>query len=271
VFPLFFPKKWSNMPGQMTGLSWFIFAAGVVAETVLLWRIHANKMGRMYPYFTIYLWQVFLRTIVLFVLMKMDRRAYGLFYWPTEPLSVILRFLVIWDAFRHVFRFPHGFQQRAAKLVFTIFIVLAVLVAIFGVQIRGRAPMQALFTNIEIRASLVQAMLIATIFLLVNHYSVQWRRNAWGMSIGLGLYVSLATANFAALELFHRLLPLWQIIRPASFLAMLVIWVWALWVRDTVQVPLLVPMEEPGWPSLAWQWKRSWVQLRSTMRRLREI
>jgi hypothetical protein len=255
----------------MTWLSWLIFAAGLVAESVLLWRIHTNKMGRVYPYFSIYVWQVFVRTIVLYVLMRIDRRAYGYFYWPTEPLSVVLRFLVIWDVFRHVFRSPLGFQQRVAKSLFAIFIALAVLVAIFGVQIRGRAPLPALFTNIEIRASLVQAILIAVIFLIVSYYSVQWRRNAWGMSIGLGLYVSLATVNFAALELFHRLLPLWQIIRPASFLAMLVIWIWALWVRDAVQAPVLTSMEEPGSLSLVWQWKRSWVQLRSTMRRFREI
>jgi hypothetical protein len=271
VFPLFFPQNWSNMPGQMTGLSWLIFAAGILAESVLLWRIHANKMGRVYPYFTIYLWQIFLRTIVLYVLMKTDRRAYGLFYWPTEPLSVVLRFLVIWDAFRHALRSPRGFQHRAAKFLFAVFVVFAALVAVFGLQTRGPAPLQVLFTNIEIRASLVQALLIATIFLMMSYYSVDWRRNAWGMSIGLGLYVSLATVNFAALEMLHRLLPFWQIIRPASFLAMLLIWIWALWVRDPLEAPLLAPNDDLGSLSLAWQWKRSWVQLRSTMRRLREI
>src|SRR5574341_1549659 len=80
-----------------------LFAIGVLLEVILLWRLHRGRMGRCYPFFGLYVWFAFIRTLVLFGVLKLFTTRYASLYWGSELIALMLWFSVTWEVFRHTF------------------------------------------------------------------------------------------------------------------------------------------------------------------------
>jgi hypothetical protein len=78
----------------------------------------------------------------------------------------------------------------------------------------------------------VQAVMILGTLLMARYHGVKYGRNVSGIALAFGGWLSILTASSAMAELTSSFLPYWFYLRPLSFVAMMVAWLWALWVYE---------------------------------------
>lgn len=241
-----------------------LLVLGVGLEIALLWRIHKCGMWRHYPFFAAYLLFVLLRTLVLLAVMRLYPEGYAPLYWRSEIPSVFLRFLVAWEVFRHSFPRTSALYRVVLRAIITALFVLAIALFINtakpGMALLGRS----VYPGVERSLGFAQAISLLMILLIARYYRVPLGRNVLGMAVGLGMYVSISVANFAAFELLDSFVPYWRLVRPTSFVAMLAIWTCTLWVYAPN------PSLSRGEISVSHmkQWGEAWNRTLSILRRV---
>ncbi|MCI0724054.1 MAG: hypothetical protein L0338_34605 [Acidobacteria bacterium] len=236
-----------------------IWAAGLFLELLIVFRGWRTRAFQHYPYFYTYLAYVVLRTVCLYVLLQLKHPAYASVYWHTNTVSLVLFFLVPLEILRHVFRPSHAVKQLAG------YVFVAVLL-LFGLWILfdSTSP-NTFYADLERKLSLAHGVCLLTILLLGRFYALPLGRNVWGLALGFGIYVSVSILNFSALDLLKSFLPVWQLVRPISFDAMLAVWAWALWSPSSSPEPV-VASPQLSMPIMS-QWQQRWDDLLTVMRK----
>ncbi len=203
------------LPGLITGL-----------EVLLLWRLIAWRAWRFYPIFFWYFVYVFVRTLLLMYLniaSPLSPMAYSLWFWCTGYLSVNFRFAVAWEIFKNLFDGrPVPYRATGTLLVVT----MVGLAAYFYVEgSRG----VSVFVDAEISIVFAIAVWLVLALFAVRYYALTPSRNVWGLGVGLGLLCASDVMSFSAWGLDERIFPIFQYVRPATFVCSLVIWLRALW------------------------------------------
>jgi hypothetical protein len=251
----------------MKPLFYLIFAAGAVLEIILVWRIQRGQLWRAYPFLCVYLWFVAARTFMLFGALELWPAAYATLYWRSEFVAVLLSLFIPWEVF--CLTFPAQRSFRGVILKGMCALVVGFTLA-YWLSSRGTSPYGAvsIFAAVERDARFIQALLLLSILLGTLYYGLPLGRNLWGVITGLGIFVSISTVNYAALALMKSFLPYWQIISPVSFVAMLGVWAWALWVYAP-NPPFTANTLGDQQPYLS-QWNQAWNRTLGTLRRILE-
>ena len=202
----------------MTPIEYVIPVLGLLLEVLILGRGYRAHLWRRYPFFYVYMGYVFIHTVALFAITLFSFSVYAMAYWIPVAVAVLLRFFVIWEVFRQTFS-SVLVVRRLVGQVLSILLMGLTTALFFGSNSPG-----LFFSDLERKAGFVQAAMLMVTFLLARYYVVSLGRNMLGMALGLGMYVSVAVMNFAALELVKSFFPYWRFIVPLSFVGMMSVW-----------------------------------------------
>ena len=106
----------------------------------------------------------------------------------------------------------------------------------------------------------VQALMILGTLVTARYYGVRCGRNVRGIALAFGAWISISTATNAMADLTNSFLPYWYYLRPLSFVVMMVVWIWALWVYEPNP-----PIVEGETVELS-QWTQDWNRTISAAR-----
>ncbi len=205
-----------------------IFFAGLALEAVITWRLAKGDLWREYPLFTCYIVFLLAQGGMGFALLRYAPSEYPLWFWRTGIVNIFLRFVLIWEVFRHTFPKSSPLRRMVSRqVVVEVLALVAVATGMLWVfETYGKS--RSVYLAMERSFGSVQAALILVVLTLARYYQIRLGRNVWGIAVALGMYCSLSTAASAVLELAHfTLFPFWYWLSPLSFVAMLGIWAWA--------------------------------------------
>ena len=239
---------------------------GVTLEGVLLWRLTKLRLER-YPYLSGFVFYDFVRCFILFAVSHFQWERYGMTYWSTEIVSVFLRFLVIWEVARSLFSRNSVIQRLAWKMLITMEVVL--LPALLALGWSQASLVHYLYKIVspifEQYLSLGQALLLLTLAAVARYYGVPLGRNMRGLIFGFGTYLSLCAINFASLQVFRGFLRYWQLLCPVTFVAMIVVWLWAFW--EYTPSPELARIDEAQCVQRKAEWNHLWITTMKALKR----
>jgi hypothetical protein len=240
-----------------------ILFSGVLLEACLVTGLLWKGLWRRYPYFSILVFCIVIRTTLL--LFVFPPGEFPDFYWKTDAVEVVLRFLVVWEIYRHLF--PKGsalnvLLSRALAVVVATFLMLAV-ATFWSYQAYARA--HSLWASLERSSGFTQAVLTLGLLLVARYYGVSLGTQLRYIAISFGVWASISTAHNAVIDVLHSFLPYWQIVRPLTFVGMFIAWNWAVW-REAPEPRLVVqPVEAPQLGS----WTENWNRTQASLRRVK--
>ncbi len=101
-----------------------------VVTLLLLAKLIVQRLHRRYRYFTIYLLASVLQAFIpLAVRWRLDSKAYGLFYFLSEPVIWTLCYLVVLELFDLILAEFPGIRS-AARLIVKILVPVSILISI---------------------------------------------------------------------------------------------------------------------------------------------
>jgi hypothetical protein len=204
-----------------------INATVLLGVALLVWRLFRNRVWRVYPYFSLFVLYIVVRNLALLGIQKFAPGIYPGVYLGSGCAEIGLRFLVIWEVFRHTFTFPKGYERdRALSILATL---LAITVGLLSFAIQYTQDPRSWYPALDRSFSFVQSILILAVLFIARYYGLRLGRNIRGITLAFGTWLSISTANSAMLDLNKRFLSYWQLLGSLSFLAMLGIWTWAVW------------------------------------------
>jgi hypothetical protein len=255
------------MAAVMAALFRTLEFTGVVLQMILLWRLSRGRMWHIYGGFSLFALWLLLRSLALYAAQAlMSPAGYRAIYWQTDIIDLILRFLIVWEVFRHTFPRASGLH----KIVSKGFSCAAFGLVIFSVgtvwSYEAYSRFHSVYPVIERSFGFAQAVMILGLLLTARYYGVQLGRNVWGIAVAFGAWSSLSTANNAMIDLRHSFLPYWQLLLPLSCVAMFAVWVWAVWVY--APNPAIPTQDVPDLSPDLDRWTEDWEQANSAVRRV---
>lgn len=251
----------------MAALFRVIEFTGVALQMVLLWRLSRGKMWRTYGAFSIFVLWILVRSLTLYLAYGFTSSGvYRAIYWQTDVADLLLRFLLIWEVFRHTFPKGSGLHTIVSKgFTFAAFgLVTFSLGAVWSYEDYSR--FHSVYLAIERSFDFAQAVMMLGLLLTARYYGLQLGRNIWGIAVAFGAWSSLSTVNNALIDLRHSFLPYWQLLLPLSSTAMFAVWTWAVWVY--APNPVETVSDAPGLSSDLNRWTEDWNQANATVRRV---
>jgi len=241
--------------------SYCVYSAGLVLETLLVFRLCTTGLWRRYGFvLACTLYVLIFQTILSFLIFQYAPRLYAQYYWDTETLNMALRFLIVWELFRHTF--PAGSPLR--RMVSTgLAMSTLIVMAFWGLETYGK--FHSLPLAVERSFGFAQAVLVMAILFTARYYQVPLGRNVWGVAVAFGMQSSLYTANAALIDILHAFLPYWRFFGPLTFVAMMGMWTWALWIyapNPAIPVEASINQEDA-----LEQWSREWGRTVSVARK----
>ena len=201
-------------------------------EAALAYRLVRERLWRSYPLFSFYIAYVLGQTLIGFAILQRAPNAYPVWFWRSGITHICLRFLVIWEVFRHTFPKASPLRRMVSRQsTVGVLALLSVLTGmLWAIETYGKS--HSVYLAMERSFGLVQAVLILAILALARYYHLPVGRNIWGIAVAFGMYCSLSTAASALLDLMHSTFSfsLWYVLSPLSFVAMLAMWTWAVWI-----------------------------------------
>jgi hypothetical protein len=248
-------------------LAYLIGLSGFSAELCLAWRVLRKEIWRAYPYFSSYVIWVLLHSIVSYPFPGMSPTTYRTVYWVTDVVDIALRFLIVWEVFRHTFPKDSALHRVVSRGFFTIAFGLGILSVGTLWSYVTYAQFHSVYPAFERSFSFAQAVMILGILLTTRYYDVQLGRNIRGIALAFGAWSSITTANYAMIDLRHSsFLPYLRMLKPLSFLAIIGVWIWAVWVYEPN--PVIETASSAELSSDLAQWTEGWEQATSTVRRV---
>jgi len=217
-----------------------VAAVGLELATVLL--LLRKRVWRSYTLFFVYATWLFLANsaiLVTFLYLPAEgqainwaRRVYPALYWNIDSIDVVLRFVVVWEVFHQVFPKSSGLNKSLSKgLAIVAFALLVVASATFwGYQ--TNTGLRSLHLALDRSFGFIQALMILGTLVTARYYGVRCGRNIRGIALAFGGWVSISTATNALADLNGSFVAYWYYLRPLTFVFMIAVWIWALWVYE---------------------------------------
>jgi hypothetical protein len=237
-----------------------ICVAGPVLELGALFLLLRNGLWRSYTSFFVYLIWLLLGNSAILITSVYFPAIYPTLYWHIDSIDVVLRFLVVWEVFHQTFPKTSGLNKSLSKgLGIIAFSLLAFGCATFLIYQNFTGP-RSIHLALDRSFAFIQALMIFGTLVTARYYGVRCGRNIRGIALAFGAWVSISTATNAMADLTSSFLPYWYYLRPLSFVFMIAVWIWALWVYEPNP-----PIMESEAVELS-QWTQDWNRTISTAR-----
>ncbi len=245
-------------------LSFVIGITGPVLELSALILLMRQSLWRVYPrLFAYIIWLLSANSVILLTDLFF-RRSYPIVYWHIDGIDIVLRLLVVWEVFRQTFPRSSGLNRSLSKGLGIIALGLLVVGCATFLDNANYGGLRPLHLALERSFGFVQALMILGTLLMARYYGVKVGRNIRGIAFAFGAWTSISTANSAMLDLNVSFRPYGDYFRPISFVAMLVVWVWALWVYEPN--PPIMESEAAALDQWTQDWNRTISAARAIIR-----
>jgi hypothetical protein len=243
-------------------LSHVICVVAISLEVCAVLLLLYHRLWREYAFFFTYAIWVLTANSALFLTDLYRRANYPVVYWHVDSVDIVLRLLVVFEVFRQTFPKNSGLNRTLSKGLGIIALVLLMFGCLTFWGYQNDASLRSFHLALERSFGFVQAIMILGTLVMARYYGVSVGRNIRGIAFAFGGWVSISTANSAMLDLTNSFRVFGDYFRPVSFVLMLIVWVWALWVYEPNP-----PIIESGEVELN-QWTQDWNRTISTARTL---
>jgi hypothetical protein len=225
-------------------LSLLIWWVAIGMEAGLVFRALSTKLTTKFPLFYTYLSIVLLQEFLRFGVYRSGTHAqYSAVYWPTQFVSLVAGSAVLFEIYRISMREFPGAAKMARNLLGALF--AGIFVNAFWSGSLGSAEwLKSTCLVLERDMRAVQAAAICTLVVLFLVYSIPFGKNLRGILVGYSIFVAASAIQLALVAHFGApVKPIWVYAQPITYLAVLGIWIQALWreaaVPKTVPAPAL--------------------------------
>jgi hypothetical protein len=241
-------------------LSFAICVTAVALELGAVLLLLRNSLWREYPFFLIYATWLLTANSAILVTDLFFRPMYPTVYWHIDSIDIVLRLLVVWEVFRQTFPKNSGLNRSLSKGLGLIALGLLMVACATFWGYQSYTGLRSLHLALDRSFGFVQAIMILGTLIMARYYGVSCGRNIRGIALAFGAWVSISTVNNALADLSSSFLPYFYRLRPLSFVFMLAVWIWALWVYEPNP-----PIRESEGLELN-QWIEDWNRTISTAR-----
>lgn len=218
-----------NWPDLLSLSLWMLPHAFLGVLAVVFYRRH---LYREFPCFLAYVCYEIAEFFFLFALRSMSSvtaEQYRYAYYATLAFSVVLRFGVIEEIFRDLFREAHVLKvtaRRSLRAVQVVLLVAGVLLAVYAPgdnSVRFVAGVTALNRGL----AMVQSGLLLFLLFFCGFLGLSWRRPVFGITLGLGVISSVDLAIFAVRTEFSNgvWVPYLDLLRTGTYLVCVSLWI----------------------------------------------
>lgn len=216
----------------MMVLSIAICTTALALELAAVLLLLRKGLWREYPFFFTYAIWLLTANSAIFVTDLCRRPIYPIVYWHIDSADIVLRLLVVWEVFRQTFPKNSGLNRSLSKGLGIVALILLTFACATFWGYQSDSTLRSIHLALDRSFGFVQAIMMLGMMVMARYYGVTCGRNIRGIAIGFGAWASISTANNAMLDLTSSFRPLGDYLRPVSFVFMLVVWVWALWVYE---------------------------------------
>jgi hypothetical protein len=217
-------------------LTFSIWLCGILLEMLLLFRGFQTKLVLKYPLFYSYILFVFLQSLVRFFVYHERRSLYGTVYWVTQFLAIAIGCVMVFEIFQMVLAEYPGIARPTRSVLLFVF-ALAVIKALVNVS-SGASFFGQTKTDLERNLRLVQAAAILGIAVLSFFYAIPLGKNARGIVVGYGLFLSTCVVQLTWVSHFReRFYEISHYLQPGIYLVVLLVWIVSLWSYQPAPTP----------------------------------
>jgi hypothetical protein len=208
---------------------WISPHALLAVLAVVLWK---RRLYREFPCFFAYVLYEIAEFILLFVLYSVPSvtsEQYGYVFSATLMLSVALRFGVIDEVSKDLFRESQFLQvsaRRSLQCVTGLLLLVGVLLAVYAPG-DNSARLIAGVSVVNRGVSMVQSGLLLFLLCFSRFLGLSWRRPAFGIALGLGVLTSADLAMFALRAAFtsEAAVEFLDLLTTGTYLVCVLIWI----------------------------------------------
>ncbi len=195
--------------------------------SILLCLLWVRRSFRLFPWFTAYVCFAVCADLARYFTSN-HRSAYKVTYWWTEAGYVLLGIATMYEVFRQVFGNLGRF--RWPRYIFPVLLVVSALLALGRSEAIPSPLHDRLLISIvmsEIGVRFLQVLIFISMVVLVPLIGLQWRQHAFGITMGFGVYSTVAlltTVQFSISGQTFHLTWGWALI--ISYSCAVLIWLW---------------------------------------------
>ena len=210
--------------------SWWILPHALLG--VLAVVLFKRRLYRAFPCFFIYVCYEIVEFFFLFAMRyvpSVTAEQYRYAYYATLALSVVLRFGVIEEVSRDLFRAAPTLKaagRRSLRVAQLLLLATGVLLAIYAPSdssVRFIADVSVLNRGL----AMVQSGLLLFLLLFCGFLGLSWQRPVFGIALGLGVISTVDLAIFAVGAEFSNSiwLPYLDLLRTGTYLVCVSLWI----------------------------------------------
>lgn len=183
-------------------LSLFLWVSPHVLLGVLAIILYKRRLYRKFLcFFTYVLYEIaeFILMFVLYSIQGTTGKQYAYAYCATLIISIALRFGVIDEVSKDLFRESQFLKVTARRVLLAVTGVLLIIGTLLAVYAPGdsSAKWYAGVFVVNRGAAMVQSGLLLALLLFSRFLGLSWRRPAFGITLGLGILTSIDLATHA--------------------------------------------------------------------------
>ena len=224
--------------------------AAILVQGILVGILCAKRMWRRFPLFFSYIVTGFLFSVALYIIyllafrLRFLRLIYPNVYWVNEGLAVLLGIAVVYEIFKHLFS-PYPGLRKLATQVFQVSIALLVLlgcIVAYAQPLGERNHIQAALMLVEQASRILEIGLLLFLFLFASAFGLHWRQYAFGIALGLGIFVAVELVGITMRVQFGVTAnSIFNTVRMIAFNLSLVIWTTYLLAPELATSPAEMP------------------------------
>src|SRR5262245_32120445 len=212
-----------------------LFFLPVLLQGIILWRMVVSGSRRNFPTFFSYI--VFQTLVIFAALLVLNYGTfvhYRYFYGAQGLVAAGLLFAVIYEVFSSVLR-PYEALRDFAGMVFrwaaVVLVVVAVLQA-FSTESGQESRLVVSILILERCVSVIACGLLLFLLLFSKNLGLDWRSQAYGVGLGLGLNFSIESFLLTARLLFGCPAPMVELGRSIAWNVALALWTYYMFAPD---------------------------------------